>query len=65
MMDVNYIYWGDHLVIYPNVKSLCCTLEMNIMLNVKYTSTEKKKKERGGEGRDGEEEEEEMKKERK
>lgn len=45
MMDVNYIYWGDHLVIYPNVKSLCCTPEMNIMLNVKYTSNEKKKRE--------------------
>ena len=30
-MDVNEAYWGDHFAICTNIKSLCCTLETNIM----------------------------------
>lgn len=33
----------DHFAIYPNWK-LCCTPEINVMLNVDYTSQLKEKK---------------------
>ena len=29
---------SDHFAIYSNIKSLCCTLEINIMLHINYTS---------------------------
>ena len=41
--DVNQTYCGD-FTIYTNIKSLCCTPETNIMLDVNYTSIKKKKK---------------------
>ena len=34
--DVSQIYCGDHLAIHTNTKSLCCTLETNIMLCLLY-----------------------------
>ena len=36
VMDVNQTYCSDHFTTY--IKSLCCTLETNIMLYVNYTS---------------------------
>ena len=29
---------GDHLVMYTDIKSWCCTPETNIILHVNYTS---------------------------
>ena len=34
----NWTYCGDHVKIYANIESLCCTPETNIMLYVNYTS---------------------------
>ena len=34
---------GDNFTTYTNVKSLCCTLETDIMLHVSYISIEKTK----------------------
>ena len=36
-MDVNQTYCGDHIAVYTNTESLCCTPEANIMLHVNYT----------------------------
>ena len=36
-MDVNQTYCGDHIAVYTNTESLCCTPEANIMLYVNYT----------------------------
>ena len=44
MMDVNENYCGDHFVTYRSIKSLCCTPETSVMLNVSYTSIKKKGK---------------------
>ena len=41
-MDANQTYCGDHFTIYPNIKSLCCTPETNI-LHVNYISVKNKK----------------------
>ena len=42
-MDVNKTYCSDHLVMYTNIESLCCTPEtiVNIMLYVNYISIKK------------------------
>jgi len=40
----SYTYHGEHLVVYINIESLCCTPEANIILYVNYTSIKKKKK---------------------
>lgn len=37
LMDVKYIYCGDHFAIYTNTKSLWSTPESNIMLPVKIS----------------------------
>ena len=31
VMDANQIYRGDHYATYPNIQSICCTAETNIM----------------------------------
>lgn len=41
MTDGNQIYGGDNFVMYKNIKSLCCTLEINIILYISYTSIKK------------------------
>lgn len=42
MMDVNYIYRGDHFTIHTNIKLFPCVPEINIMLDVNYTSIKNK-----------------------
>ena len=32
----NWSHSGDHFMMYKNIKSLCCTLETNIILYVNY-----------------------------
>ena len=32
---------GDHFVMYTNIKSLCCTPEINRMLHINYTLIKK------------------------
>ena len=39
VIDVNYIYHGDHLTVYTHIESLGCTPETN----VSYTLKKKKK----------------------
>ena len=36
-MGVKQTYCGDNFTIYTNIKSLQCTLKINVMLYVKYT----------------------------
>lgn len=31
VMDVNWIYYGDHFTVYTNRESLCCTPETNVI----------------------------------
>ena len=38
----NWIYYGDHFVMYKNIESVCCTPETNITLCVNYNSFFKK-----------------------
>ena len=40
-MYVNQTWCGDHIAIYTNIESLCCTPETNITLYVNYISTKK------------------------
>ena len=35
-------YCGDYLIIYMNIKSLCCTYEAKIILYISYSSVKKK-----------------------
>lgn len=42
----DYIDCGEHWVIYKIAESVCCILETNIKLYVKYTSTKKMFKKR-------------------
>ena len=42
-MDGNYTY-GEHFVMYINVKSLCCTPETNIIFCFNYISIKKTQK---------------------
>lgn len=39
-MNVNYIYHGDHFVIYSHIKSLCYVPEVSV-LHVKYLSNKR------------------------
>lgn len=39
VMDVNWIYCGDHFEIHTNIESLHCTPEMNTMLCQLYLNT--------------------------
>lgn len=43
VMDVNYAYRGDHFTINTNIKSLCYTPEIHIMLHVDYISIKEKR----------------------
>lgn len=38
MTDGNYMHRSEHLVMYMNVESQCCTPETNILLYANYTS---------------------------
>ena len=38
MTDGDYVYHGEHRVMYRNVESICCALETNITLCVNYIS---------------------------
>ena len=40
----NENYHGDHFAVYTNIKLLCYTPEINIMLYVNYTSVFKKRR---------------------
>lgn len=40
--DDNYTYCGGLFTAYTNIWSLCCTAEINIMLQVGYTSIKRK-----------------------
>ena len=44
--DGNQTQSGDHFVMYKNIKSLCCTFEMNIIFYANYTSTKNFRKEK-------------------
>lgn len=35
-------YCGNNFLMYKNIKSLCATLETNVILSVNYTSTKNK-----------------------
>lgn len=39
--DSHYISWGEDLIMYMTVKTLCCMLEINIILDMNYTSIKK------------------------
>lgn len=41
MTDINSVYCGGHFAIYTNVKSLCCTPEINIKSSDIYTAVRK------------------------
>ena len=43
-MDIKWTYFGDHFIIYANIKALCCTLETNMMLYVNCTLIKKNRK---------------------
>ena len=43
LKNVNYIYCGDHFAKYTNIELLCCTLEINTMLDGNNTTIRKKK----------------------
>ena len=45
MTDGNWTYCDDHFAMYTNVKSICCTLETNIIVYVNYTLINLKKEE--------------------
>lgn len=36
--DGNYTYWDKHFIMYIMVKSVCCTPETNMLLDVNHTS---------------------------
>ena len=38
VVGVNWIYGDNYFTVYTSIESLCCTLETNIMLDVKYIS---------------------------
>ena len=40
--DVNQTYGDDHFAIYTNIKPLCCTPNINIMLYVNYAAIKNK-----------------------
>ena len=44
-MNVSETYCGDHFEIHLNIKLLCCTLEIKIMVYFNYTSILKNVKE--------------------
>ena len=37
--DVNQPHYGNHFAIPTDIKSLCCTTEINVMVHVNPTST--------------------------
>ena len=39
---VNQTYGDDHFAIYTNIKPLCCTPDINIMLHVNYAAIKNK-----------------------
>lgn len=39
-MHVNYTYCGDHFTVYTNIKSLCCTPDMQCYV-CQFTSIKK------------------------
>ena len=39
---VNQTYGDDHFAIYTNIKPLCCTPDINIMLYVNYAAIKNK-----------------------
>lgn len=48
LMDVKWTYPGDHLTIYTNVKSLQCTLEINIVTFLLYLNKTYKRQSTSG-----------------
>lgn len=48
LMDVKWTYPGDHLTIYTNVKSLRCTLEINIVTFLLYLNKTYKRQSTSG-----------------